>query len=638
MDVQLGIVSRILYNHYPVQDPLLTIHSILESIMDIVGSDSACIIMFSDNSIIASIGEKVWDHNKIMQRDVVNCSLVDIYYSRDEAMGVIAFDKIIQFTYADVLIKLISVFLENYKIGNRVEIQAKDLFVANMSHEIRTPLNGIIGYNQLLLTTDPSEKQGEYLHSMYQCSVQLMQIINDILDFSKLTAGKSRLVNICCKVGEIANSAKGAILTKLMEKNQRLSIKIEDSVPDYIVLDKHKLVQVIVNLLSNAIKFSAEGQEIKIVFSCVEDILKCKIIDNGIGIPNVKRLFVPFSQLDMSYSSSNSGTGLGLSISKKICILMGGDIFPESSQKGSIFTVDVKYQDCSKLEEQLTLSPNIQLNGKNVLIVDDNVHNRIILNEYLFSWGMKVLAVQNAKEALKVILSFKFDIAIIDIFMPGMNGSILSSEIKKQFPYIPLIALSSVDEFDNSHFEHTLVKPVNKLQLHQTLADVLHLSNFLLDTTKESPEHIRGSNLFFPEPASPTSPKLKILIADDVCYNRKLLIDMLSVLKIKGAYEARDGKETIDLLDSEGDFDILFLDLKMPYIDGYGVMNWLQNSNNKSTIVVPVTACVMTEEKNKCKELGCKYFLKKPVGLTELNEIILRITNIKDESRQTTTV
>jgi two-component system sensor histidine kinase/response regulator len=618
---EVEIVGRIIDNYYPKHEPLIPLHSTLESIMSTISCDSACVLLLSDKSIIASIGERIWDPKKLVESKELHCTVAELEYSREEPLALVAFSGYVDYKPAHILLRLLTLFVNAYKLTSSAELQAKDLFVANMSHEIRTPLNGIIGYNQLLLTTDPTEKQGEYLHSMYQCSVQLMQIINDILDFSKLAAGKSKLSSICCKVKEIINNASGAVHTKLLEKQQKVNVTIDPSVPEYIVIDKHKLTQVLVNLLSNAIKFSKDGNAIQVTVSCKgNDTLVCKVSDNGIGISNINKLFIPFGQIDSTYTTSNSGTGLGLVISKKLCILMGGDIFVESSEKGSTFTVEVKFKDSSQLEAQISRFPNAQLSGKNVLIVDDNIHNRVILNEYLFAWGLKVLAVQDAAEALKSIAMFKFDVVITDVCMPGMDGPGLATEIKKSHPYLPIIALSSVDEYDNSYFENTLVKPVNKVQLHQTLEEVLHTTNFLLDTPKNVPEFSETSLVAESTPIS----SLKVLIADDVTHNRKLLLEMLNVLDIKDIYEAKDGKEAIDMLDSDDCFDVVFLDLKMPKIDGYGVMEWLRNSN-KHVIVVPVTACVMSDEHDRCKEMGCKYFLRKPVGMTELNEILSRI-------------
>lgn len=612
-------VSRLILNFYPFIDPITPLHNTLEAIVDMTESDCACVINNEERLIVVEIGNNNWDIDSIIQK-TSGYQVYDLYYSYEEIFGYVCLTGNKKNTDISVLNKLLSIFLENYRKIKALELHAKDLFVANMSHEIRTPLNGIIGYNQLLLGTSPNDKQSEYLQNMYQCSVQLMQIINDVLDFSKLAAGKATLNNICCKVSDITSASTSAVHTSVMDKKQKISVQMSPSIPTYIIIDKHKLTQILVNLLSNAIKFSGEGQTIEVVLDIDNTFLYCKVIDHGLGFNSKKGLFTPFSQLEGEYNKSSTGTGLGLVICKKLCLLMGGDIDVESHvHKGSCFSLKVKYQDAIKIEIEITRSPGEILQNKTALVVDDNHNNRVIINGYLFAWGLRVWVVENATNAIKAMQTYKFDVALLDICLPDMSGTQLAVELKHIAPFTPLIALSSNDIDGGNYFEHTLDKPINKVQLHQILISVMQTKNFQLVSPNTIAPRIET------EMEEGKFERLKILLVDDVNHNRDVLREMLISIGIKTITEATNGQEAIDLLDKHA-FDITLLDLKMPIVDGFSVLNWIK-LKKINIVAVPVTACVMTDDQDRCREFGCEYFLKKPISMLELREVISVIKN-----------
>lgn len=506
---------------------------------------------------------------------------------------------------------------------------SKDLFLANMSHEIRTPANGVIGFGQLLLQTELTATQREFLKSQNQCCIQLMKIINDVLDFSKLSSGKMGVNTECFSLLDVAETVKETLNQRVIEKKQKLEIIFSDKIPEFIIMDKQKLIQIIINLVSNANKFTDIFGCIGIYFEIISNFLQITVKDNGIGISeeDQSKLFSAFEQIQNSTEFCKSGTGLGLAICDKLSKLLGGSINVHSEQGlGSTFVVKVRFKPYEDYENEMKKDAKL-LKDKVVLVVDDNADNRILLTELLFEWEMKPIVCASALEALRMVMGdrYRFDLGLIDICMPGTTGTELAKQIKEERPFFPLIALSSVDSFiTTQEFEQKLDKPINRVHLFNVIHRVL--------SKKQTPSAYIGNNVESKSnsssPSSQFDNKIKILIAEDVIYNRTLLENMLQNIKYSNIVTTENGKEAFETIEKNisNPFDVLLLDLRMPVMDGYQVIRAIQDKGWDLPKIVVVTASVMEEDKNKCKNLGIQYFINKPIEIKQLKEVMLHVT------------
>ena len=512
---------------------------------------------------------------------------------------------------------------------NQNELDCKDLFLANMSHEIRTPLNGVIGYNQLLLRTELTSTQQNYLKNMNNCSIQLMQIINDILDFSKLSYGKMNVSSDCFNPQEIINNAYTALEQKIKNKKQKCSMKLHKSVPKLILSDKQKLVQILVNLLSNANKYTKIKGSISVLIKCPnKNTLEIIVEDNGIGIRKEfqNKIFKAFERIK-SKDRICSGTGLGLAVSEKLSELLKGGINLESEiGEGSKFTVYTKFTPyCSDYSNFII--DNSMLKDKIVLIVDEDTDNRIFLSELLFSWHMIPVVCASALEALRMILGnrYEFSLAIINICMPETTGLELAEQIRIERPLLPLIAISSLDynNMNVSKFNTVLTKPLNKIQLLNNIHSILEKNPSIFLENKKVSTCSPSENFDYTQ---------KILIAEDINYNRTLLMNMLHNLGYKNIDLAEDGKIAWEMMRENyknGEpYDILLLDLKMPRIDGFEIIEKVRSNGWDIPKIIVVTASIMKNDRDKCKIMGAKYFLNKPIDMKQLKEIMLYVSSL----------
>lgn len=519
-------------------------------------------------------------------------------------------------------ISLLQLILSKKQAEQRKFIDEKEMFLANMSHEIRTPLNGVIGYNQLLRRTDLNSSQRKYLDSMNQCSIQLIQLINDILDFSKLSSGKMGINNECFKIKEIVDSVLDAMGNNIRDKEQNFTVTIDKKLPEFIVADKQKIIQILVNLVLNANKFTDIKGSINVEFVFKPtNILEISVVDTGVGISseNQDKIFHAFEQVENC--NCKDGTGLGLAICKKLVSLLGGRMYVESEiGKGSTFTISVIFSKCE--EYQKTVDDNIKLLiGKTVLVVDDKAENRLFLSELLYEWKMYPVVCASPLEAIRMVVGnrHKFDLAIIDASSPNVSGVELAKQIRAEKPLLPLLAIASPDNpIDVSDFCRKIDQPTNKIQLFNSVYSIIEktINQEAYIGNEESSDS--GSDT----PSSNFNKKVKILIAEDILYNTTLLVNMLESDGYTNIDTAKNGKIAIDMIEEshkqDEPYHILLLDLRMPVMDGYEVLKKYHEKGWKLPNIIVVTASIVENDRKKCKELGASYFINKPIDIQEL--------------------
>jgi len=509
--------------------------------------------------------------------------------------------------------------------------KAKSEFLANMSHEIRTPMNGVIAAAELGLAQVPElvakldtlgiqerpgqiDKINRYLNIVHTSGNTLLGIINDILDFSKIEAGKLDLENIPCKINEILGRLSDLFLNKTQEKDVEMLVDIDPKAPMAVFGDPLRLQQIITNLLGNAVKFTPQGGTIVIGVSSLSEtpekiVLQFFVKDSGIGMkPEIlAKLFEPFTQADASTTRKHGGTGLGLTISKQLTQMMGGEIWAESEYgKGTtfFFTVHLNRQPAEK-EDQLQLPPD--LSGNKVLIVDDNITNRSIVEKILLSFGFEVESVPLGSHALTKLreglkLQQPFDLIIMDWMMPELNGIETSQEIRQNLkitvPIIMLTAFGKADqkmEAEKAGINGFLSKPVNPSALYDAIMDVFYQGVVTARKQKQ-----------FTTKASIYKKKLigsKILLAEDNLTNQEIAT---AVLEGAGAIVdiANNGKEAVDGVQQKS-YHAVLMDIQMPEMDGFEATIAIRNLAEFSSLpIIAMTANAMKGDEEKCLKAG----------------------------------
>ncbi|NJN59793.1 MAG: response regulator, partial [Leptolyngbyaceae cyanobacterium SL_5_9] len=452
--------------------------------------------------------------------------------------------------------------------------RAKSDFLATMSHEIRTPMNAVIGMAELLLHTNPTPQQQDFIATIRNSGEALLSIINDILDFSKIESAKLDLEENPFNLRTCIESALNLLAPKAIEKGLELAYLIDPQVPEVVVSDMTRIRQILVNLLSNAVKFTEQGEvTVSVVARPLPDraiaaddstlstyALRFAVKDTGIGIPSdrLARLFKPFSQIDSSISRTHGGTGLGLTISQRLSELMGGRIWVDSALgSGSTFYCAVRVKAIAPTPTQQT--PSLPLSQKRLLIVEDHATNRQNLTFQAKSWGMTVCAVASESEVLALLnQGEQFDAAILDGQLPGTDSLTLASAIYQQSQSrIPLLLMTvnkmPIEEWQTTVIAAVLSKPIQQAQLHQALIKVL-----AQPTDQPEPTHETSAL------ASQRSPQhsLRVLVAEDNLVNQKVILHLLQRLGYQ-ADIANNGLEVLEAL-SQRPYDLVLMDIQMP--------------------------------------------------------------------------
>jgi signal transduction histidine kinase/DNA-binding response OmpR family regulator len=517
-------------------------------------------------------------------------------------------------------------------------------FLANMSHEIRTPMNGVLGFVELLEKTELDEEQHSFVETVRSSGELLLKVLNDILDYSKIESGRFDLEAIPFELRGEIDAVVDLIAPQAEKKGLEFLYALRPQGLIWLRGDPMRLRQVLVNIAGNAAKFTERGEvSLRAEVLPVGDEraqVTIEIRDTGIGIApeKVTQLFQPFVQADGSTTRRFGGTGLGLAISRRLVNLMGGTIDAESQLgKGTTFRLELPFLRASAPAEEQ--QPRVALEGLSVLVVDDNAHNRVLLEEFLLDLGCRPVAVDGCRDALEALSAAHqanrpFQVALIDFQMPAMDGMELAREIKKrpEGRELRMVLLSSVTllsgrDILKSGYEFYLTKPIKQSDLMAVMAK-LAAGQRGPEAEPPLPSRRRVGRTETPSNVPPQ----RILVVEDNQVNQRLV----SIMLRRAGHTvdvASNGREAVRAVRA-APYDLVLMDAQMPEMDGYEATVEVRRleGEDEHVPIIALTAHVMEGDREKCLAAGMDDYLTKPIGQSELLNAVARWARIETDS------
>jgi two-component system sensor histidine kinase/response regulator len=584
----------------------------------------------------------LWTSTPFPQQQIMYAAARDITERKaaEETMASYARDlERSQYALEDQTTRLAQLVEELEVAKSRAEeaAETKSAFLANMSHEIRTPLNAILGMTTLSLQTKLTAEQRDYLETVKSSAESLLAVVNDVLDFSRIEARRLEFEHAEFDLRETVGDAAKLLALRAAEKGLELACDIDGSVPDVLLGDAGRLRQVLLNVLGNAVKFTDQGEVVLHVdvesVSASSATLRFAVTDTGIGIAADKQrqIFQAFTQADTSTTRRFGGTGLGLAIALRLVELMNGRMWVESAiGRGSTFFFTATFDRPAMARSEPMPDTSRALDGLRVLVVDDNASNRQILEEMLASWHMAPTAVDGAQAALAALQHAPaggqpFDLIVVDRQMPGVDGIALARRVRRdaRFGRTPIVMLMSVGDDPASDcrglaIDAHVTKPIKHSDLLDALTTLFQVS------TRGARDGPVG------KPATRTSQRLHILVAEDNVVNRKLVT---TLLQKRGHHvdAVENGREAVDAIEAapREAFDLVLMDLQMPEMSGFEATHVIREMERQSARghlpIVALTAHAMAGDRERCLAAGMDGYLSKPI---EVNDLIATVERL----------